>query len=187
MSKQLNRNDGGPRLQLENCARIPDTHKRQILILRGVPMLGPRKHSLLARNLIVACGGLEEAATACRLGKSQLSNAQNVNQDSFLPIDVVAELEAYCGEPIISRALFESRPSVLGTGDLVGEAIDLNAQVAALSSHLHHALSDKIISANEADQLGQLTQDIRNGLARIEADLKQALSGSSYGKGGSDA
>jgi len=187
MSKPPNRSDGGPRPQLENGRAIPDTPKRQISLLHGGPMLGPRKHSLLARNLISACGGLEEAASACRLGKSQLSNAQNVNQDCFLPIDVVAELEAYCGEALYSRALFESRGDLLGSGDLVGEAIDLNAQVAALSSHLHHALSDKIITANEADQLGQLTQDIRNGLARIEADLKQALSGSSSGKGGSDA
>jgi len=137
----------------------------------------PRRHSLLARHLIKACGGLSEAALACRLKKSQLSNAQNPSSDVILPADVIVDLEAYCGESIYSRAMVEACAEFSGNGDLVGEAIDLNAQVAALSSHLHHALTDDILSPREADEIGSLVEDIRHALARIDGDLNTAVGG----------
>ena len=134
--------------------------------------MNARRHSLLARNLIKACGGLEEASKASRLQKSQLSNAQNPNHDGVLPIDVVGDLESYCGDPLYSRALVEACRAVSGSGDVVGEAIDVNAQVAALSSHIHHAKSDNIISPRESDEIQGVIESVRKGLARIESDLK---------------
>lgn len=133
--------------------------------------MNARRHSLLARNLIKACGGLEESSKACRIQKSQLSNAQNANNDGVLPIDVVADLESYCGDALYSRAMIEACRAVSGSGDVVGEAIDVNAQVAALSSHIHHAKSDNIISLREADKIQGVIESVRKGLARIESDL----------------
>ncbi len=99
-----------------------------------------RMHALLARELIAACGGLDEAAGACRLKKSRLSEccqAQAPEPDgpnAYLPIDVVAELEAYCGRPIYSQALVDARPSAPGER-LVDEACDV-AEGAAALQHL---------------------------------------------------
>jgi hypothetical protein len=70
-----------------------------------------RAHALAARRLIAACGGLIEAAAACRVGKSQLADYQAAEGLGFMPADVMADLEAYCGSPIYSRMLVEARPA----------------------------------------------------------------------------
>jgi hypothetical protein len=61
------------------------------------------------RALIKAAGGLEAAATLCRPGKTQLGNYQSFNADDYMPIDVVADLEAVthgtAGWPILTRRL----------------------------------------------------------------------------------
>lgn len=57
------------------------------------------------RALIEKAGGLEAAATRTRVGKSQLHEYGNPDKRDFIPIDVVADLEADVGEPIVSRAL----------------------------------------------------------------------------------
>ena len=131
----------------------------------------PRRHALLARNLIAACGGLEEAEAACRLSRSSLSNAQNVHHDYFLPVDVVADLERYAGDAPYSRAMMDAQDTAAGNGDLVGESIDVNAKTAVLSSHVHHALADGCLTPSERDQLTGIVDGIKNALSRIEADL----------------
>lgn len=90
-----------------------------------------RMHALLARGLITACGGLDEAAGACRLKKSRLSECQTTGGDHYLPIDVVAELEAYCGRPLYSQALVDARPAAGGQA-LVDEACDVAEGASAL-------------------------------------------------------
>lgn len=135
--------------------------------------MNARRHSLLARNLIKACGGAEEAEKASRLKQSQLYNAANANHDAVLPVDVIADLEAYAGDALYSRAMVEACEDISPSGDLVGEAIDLNAKLATLSSHLHHAMADKIITPNEANQLSEMAQSLRQGLARIDADISE--------------
>lgn len=92
----------------------------------------PQRHAKLARDLIAACNGLDEATTACRLNRSRLSEFQNWRSGSFMPADVVADLEAYCGEAIYSRALFEARPSEPVAGDALGETHDVALAAAAL-------------------------------------------------------
>ena len=70
----------------------------------------PRRHALFAKTLIARCGGLDEvlAIPGLRVKKPQLSNYQNPHVAAFMPADVIALLEGYCGEPIYSRALFEA-------------------------------------------------------------------------------
>jgi hypothetical protein len=58
------------------------------------------------RRLITAVGGLEAAATVCRVNKSVLAAAYDPHQpDRFLPIDVVADLELVAAEPIVTAVL----------------------------------------------------------------------------------
>lgn len=94
--------------------------------------MNSRRHARLAHDLIAACGGLEEAATACRVGKSALSDYQNACLTAFMPADVIADLEAYCGDAIYSRALMESRPSQPVRGDVVVETHDVVLAAAKL-------------------------------------------------------
>lgn len=92
----------------------------------------PRKHARLAHQLIAACGGLDEAAAACRVGKSTLSTYQNPQETATMPADVMADLEAYCGEPIYSREIAESRPSAPVAGNALTETHEVVQAAAAL-------------------------------------------------------
>ncbi len=59
-----------------------------------------------ATKLVInALGGLEAAATCCRVGKSQLSDYCNINGDKFILADVTMELERVAGTPFLTAAL----------------------------------------------------------------------------------
>ena len=91
----------------------------------------PMRHALLARQLIERCGGLCAASEATRLEKSRLSDFQNPNlPQSCMPADVICDLEAMCGEPLYSRALFEARPYRPDAIDAITEACE-TAETAA--------------------------------------------------------
>ena len=131
----------------------------------------PRRHSQLARVLIRACGGLDEAADACRIAKSQLSNAQNPNHDAFLPIDVIADLESYCGKSHYSSALVDACGDAETDGDLIGDAIDLNAKAAVFLSRIHKAMADDTITPRETTEIVKLAEMVRQSLVNIDAEL----------------
>ena len=94
--------------------------------------MDPMRHAWLARSLIDACGGLRASADVCRLGKSRLSEFTTVNTDHFMPADVIADLEAYCGRPIYSQALVEARPGASAGRGLLTEACETTEVAAAL-------------------------------------------------------
>lgn len=82
--------------------------------------------------MISACGGPSAASGVCRLAKSRLSEIQDPNtvSDAYLPADVIADLEAYCGRPIYSTALAEATPAAAGD-DVVEEACALGEEALA--------------------------------------------------------
>lgn len=92
----------------------------------------PRNHARLARRLIDACGGLAEASEACGVSKSVLSTYQNPNEPATMSARVMADLEAYCGEPIYSREIAESRPSAPVAGNALTETHEVVQAAAAL-------------------------------------------------------
>lgn len=115
-----------------------------------------RTHARLARQLIEACGGLLEAEDACRVRKSQLSDYQNPNGETFMPADVIAALEADCGQPIYSRALFEARPGAEEARDLKDEACDAVEATAGLLQEVRLVTSDGVITPAERERLSRL-------------------------------
>lgn len=90
------------------------------------------RHASLARQLIERCGDLDEAARECRVGRSNLSDYQNPHKPPTMPADVIYDLEAYCGEPIYSRQLFEARPAEPCGGDALCETHEVAIAAAAL-------------------------------------------------------
>lgn len=118
--------------------------------------MNARHHARLARNLIAACGGLEEAAGACRLKKSRLSTCQDPHSGSFLPVDVLADLEAHCGEPIYSRALFEARPGGEAAEELVAEACQTTEVAAALQGLVRSLGAKRLGEAGRRQALADL-------------------------------
>jgi hypothetical protein len=94
--------------------------------------MNSRRHASLAKQLIAACGGLDEAAHACRVGKSSLSDYQLPQITSTMPADVICDLEAYCGDASYSRAMMEARPSEPQRGCVMVETHEAVQAAAAL-------------------------------------------------------
>lgn len=104
-------------------------------------------------ELVGRIGGLEAAASFCRVGKSTLARYASTVQadaDCFAPIDVVRDLEALAGEPIITTTLcamadgvFVAVPSApAGTGDLL-------TMMSALSGEFND--TTRVVCAGLAD------------------------------------
>ncbi|HEX4890603.1 MAG TPA: hypothetical protein VFW37_09600 [Alphaproteobacteria bacterium] len=75
------------------------------------PISRPRSESDYAllkqasRRLIKACGGLEAAAMITRVRHSELARYYDPSEKLFMPIDVMADLEAISRNPLVTRCL----------------------------------------------------------------------------------
>lgn len=127
-------------------------------------------------RLVKACGGLEEASAACAelarpYSVSQLQRCYAPGDPNHAPMDIVAALEAYCGQPIVSRAMIEARPSAPMPGDLLEEACSATVMVAALQGHVIAAMADGHADAAERRALRHQTASIREQLRLLDAAL----------------
>lgn len=104
-------------------------------------------------ELVGRIGGLEAAASFCRVGKSTLARYASIVQadaECFAPVDVVRDLEALAGEPIVTATLcgmaagvFVTVPNTpAGTGDLL-------ATMSALSGEFND--TTRVVCAGLAD------------------------------------
>jgi hypothetical protein len=138
-----------------------------------------RKHAMLARMLIAACGTLAEAsrATERNISVPQLSDYQSATGESYMPADVIADLELYCGEPIYSRALFETRPECAEARDLVNEACEAAEGVALLQREVRLAAVDGKITPAERTRLQRRHAEAMQELAEVGDVLERAAQG----------
>lgn len=114
-----------------------------------------RQHARLARLLIEACDGLVAAADVCRVGKSQLGEYQHPDGDDYMPADVIADLEAFCGRPIYSRALYEARPEVRAAKNLIDEACGAAEAAMTLQATVRLAAQDGELTNNELEAVAR--------------------------------
>jgi hypothetical protein len=125
-----------------------------------------RRHAFLARQLLDVFDSLEEAAKFCRVGVPMLSDYQSANGQHFMPADVIADLEAGCGKPIYSRALFEARPETVEARDLLVEACEAAESGSDLQREIRLAAKDGVITATERERLkrrhAQATEELRD-------------------------
>ncbi|MGZ3272404.1 MAG: hypothetical protein ACXU82_03610 [Caulobacteraceae bacterium] len=126
------------------------------------------RHAYLARQLVIACGGLDKSAQACRLSRSRLSEIGDPKTLAFMPADVIADLEGYCGEPHYSRALAEERPYAVEAGDLVAEACEttevasqLQALARLASHHPHFSALERAQILSMIERLDGKVRELR--------------------------
>ncbi len=134
-----------------------------------------RAHALAARRLIAACGGLIEAAAACRVGKSQLADYQAAEGLGFMPADVMADLEAYCGAPTYSRMLVEARPCGPDSQDLAREACDAAEAAGRLQRGARLAADDGDLSERERRELAKIYAEALEQLRQVGDLLSQKV------------
>lgn len=59
-------------------------------------------------TLVVACGGQAEASNLCRVSRAHIARYTDDSTEhefTHMPVDIVALLEAHCGDPIVTRYL----------------------------------------------------------------------------------
>jgi len=122
-------------------------------------------------ELVSKTGGLEAAASFCRVGKSTLARyASNVQADAecFAPIDVVRDLEALAGEPVVTATLcamadgvFVSVPNTpVTTGDVLGMMAALSGEFNDTTRVVCAGLADGNFCAVDAAKLERELDDV---------------------------
>ena len=151
----------------------------------------PRRHALFAKTLIDRCGGLDEVLTipGLRVKKPQLSNYQNPHVAAFMPADVIATLEAYCGEAIYSRALFDAVIFTPELGELVSDACAVAEDTAALQATIRRMTSGGHLTPRQSDELLKAHGHVMRGLQRVGLEIEAAAGAATSGAdatGGAD-
>jgi hypothetical protein len=141
-------------------------------------------------EMIKGVGGLEAAAGVCRVGKSVLSDNQSPNRaDSFVAIDVVAELEPLARErsgwPHVTRALcrvmggtFVPIPEAPATReDLLKLLADQAREQSDLTNAICAGLSDGKFDQADATKALAEVEDVIRVAAAMRAELMTILEG----------
>jgi hypothetical protein len=131
------------------------------------------RHAHLARQLIAACGGLIEAASAdgCRLEKSRLSEFCDPKSGAFMPADVMAALEAYCGEPLYSRAICEERPANVVARHVLTETCEAAELSLALQQLVRLATEDGSLDATEKMAIEKLLAKVEDQTRKVRTAM----------------
>ena len=142
-------------------------------------------------EMIKGAGGLEAAAQFCRVGKSVLGDAQNINAaDRFVALDVVADLEPLTrdreGWPHVTRALctlmggtFVALPKAkIVRHDLLGSLARLAQDAAKVSAEICNALAnDNDVDAAEATRIRIQIAEAQADLACMDGQLNAIIRG----------
>lgn len=138
-------------------------------------------------DLVDACGGLKPAAGAARVGRTALfryTDDADEHADRYMPVDIVAALEARCGEPIVTEWLALEAGCVLmrlpagAPESWVKTLSRLNDEHSDVIRSLCEALdNDGEIDAREAGAaIEEIDEDIR-ALGTLRAQLVRIRDG----------
>ena len=137
------------------------------------------------RRLTKAVGGQESAASVTRVDFQRIGRYARPNEPSFAPIDVVADLEADLGNPMITRVLADmqgyiliAKPPVEGERRWIEHLGALGKEAGEAIARLSEAFADGgTITAEDVRKL-ELPREISETmevLARIDSALKALL------------
>jgi hypothetical protein len=123
------------------------------------------------RRLIGMAGGVEHAET--RVGKSNLSDYGNpFKLEFFAPLDVIADLEASVGEPIVSSVLAQiiedgKRPAKDETCNPVHLGAEVMVSLGRYSEEAHKAAEDGVVEDHELQKLIKQAEQMRLAANRV--------------------
>lgn len=133
--------------------------------------------------------GIETACALTGKSKATLGRYYSENQehdDRFMPIDVVAQLEAKASSPHVTVALADLRGVTLSydleqrprsTGGVNQDVVILSQRFANLMGEYHIAIADGVISINEAKRLLRETLALQQVLLDMKLNLEQETNG----------
>lgn len=135
----------------------------------------------LARALVESVGGLFAAESATRLGKSHLAECYDPAKPSFLPVDVVADLERCAPAPLITRYLAEQAGCVLvpvmpaGPGRLPCRMADFGRECGETFAAYAQAMGDGHVDRAELERLRAELGDVLRVTHAALAETQRAL------------
>ena len=111
------------------------------------------------------------------LGRYASMSTEDVER--FIPVNLVVELEADAGVPLVTKAMAELQSLQIESGDISGDrpgglnsdVIALSQRFATLMAEYNHSIADGIISLNEAKRL----LDETNALQQVLVEMKMHL------------
>tara|TARA_R110002110_G_scaffold64634_3_gene178552 strand:+ start:99 stop:653 length:555 start_codon:yes stop_codon:yes gene_type:complete len=137
-----------------------------------------------SRELYTLAGGLERAAAGTRVAKTKLQGAGSSSPEHetvFLAADVIADLEAAAGEPVVTRELAHLAgyelyclPRPDADEKWVGLLGEISGEAGEIIAKLAEALRDDgIVTAREVRQLDLIgqTDDALRALVRLREAL----------------
>lgn len=133
-------------------------------------------------ELVAAVGGLEAAASYCRVSKTQLARYASLtasDADYFAPIDVVRCLETAAGTPIVTEhmaveagGVFVAVPGTAASGaDLLTLLAAQSRESSELTNALCLGLADGRLCAAEARKARDEVQQLVRVAMRMDAEL----------------
>jgi len=139
------------------------------------------------KRLIEACGGVEGAAVSTRVEKSSLSLYQRVDRpDCFMPADVVADLEHFAGEPVVSSVLASLiEPAEHQSADCAERLMTITERVGHVAGEVRAARDMKSaggssITPAEATRIAGQAEDAIAELEALVRDMQAIEAGSVY-------
>lgn len=135
------------------------------------------EHAHLSRRLIEAVGGLERAASICRVSAGVLSTYQNPNKpECNMPSDVISALQIAGGDPLFSRAqLGEVDRSETVIADPMRHGCDMVREAAEAVGAIQAGLSDGIVSAADFAACDKELADLEEQIAIVRAAMRGKL------------
>lgn len=141
-----------------------------------------RKLKIVFGELVGLVGGLEASAAFCRVSKSTLAryaSASPADAGCFAPIDVVRDLEALSGEPLVTAALATMADGVfVAVPSTPPSTAGLHMMLASLSQEFGEAthavctgLADGEMSAADVERAVPQIDDV----IRVAAALRAVL------------
>lgn len=138
--------------------------------------MNARQHTLLARALIDACGGVDACRKpVTRVEQSQLYAYRDFNSGVFMPADIIDRLESICKNPVYSQFLFDAHGPQSATDCVLAEGNELGWAGIDLQRLIHEAHADGVLSANEKVEIQQALNQLKERARRIEAGLDAAV------------
>lgn len=157
-----------------------ESHNLQVGGSNPPPATKPRalaQHDYLrlktaTRALIGAVGGIDGAAASSRVGRSEMSRYQDPHALGVqMPVDVVADLEAACGVPFVTRALAARAEHALIPLLVPGEPAALSRHLSAVAKEF----AELVAAATAAQADGVLDRHEIDDIEREAVELEARL------------
>lgn len=134
------------------------------------------------RELVEKVGGVQRAGTLTRVDKSRISLYQSVDHEQYPPIDVVADLEAECGDYPVTRFLASlahmdliGRPRGRPVDSLVKGIRAVSREAADAVSAMAQAAGDGDFSVEEAEEVLAEIEDLFRAASPVAAHARKVL------------